>query len=401
MRLITSEVETYIATSPNFAGPRGTVNVPKAMSEITIFTASRSLQGKEVRARFDASFAALYHDLDAGFSPINFMLPRWPLPHNTARDRAHRRIVDVYLDIIRTRRAAGEGTAGGDEKGAARPDDEHDMIGNLMKCRYKDGTPVPDHEVAHMMIALLMAGQHSSSSTISWMVLRLATRPRVIEELLDEQRRALGAHLPALEHEDLARLPLHAQIIKETLRLHAPIHSIMRAVKQPLPVEGTAFVVPVSHWLMAAPGVTARSADHFADPATWDPHRWDVSAGDAAAAASAATAEEEKVDYGYGMVSKGAGSPYLPFGAGRHRCIGEQFAHVQLSTILVALVRAFKWRALDGQKDVVATDYSVGHVLAFGGCSVTDIVFQSLFSRPLQPAFIQWERRQPETSEKS
>ncbi len=32
----------------------------------------------------------------------------------------------------------------------------------------------------------------------------------------------------------------------------------------------------------------------------------------------------EKVDYGFGAVSKGTESPYQPFGAGRHRCIGEQ-----------------------------------------------------------------------------
>ena len=358
------------------------------MAEITIFTASRSLQGKEVRARFDDSFAALFHDLDAGFSPINFMLPRVPLPHNTARDRAHRRIVAVYLDIIRARRRAGV------------EQDEDDMIWNLMKCRYKDGTPVPDAEVAHMMIALLMAGQHSSSSTISWIVLRLATRPAVIEELLAEQRAALGADLPPLTHDDLPRLPLHAQVIKETLRLHAPIHSILRAAQRPLPVDGTDYVIPETHWLLAAPGVTARSDEHFADPAAWDPHRWDAPAAKAegaAATAGAAVADEDMIDYGYGMVSKGTASPYLPFGAGRHRCIGEQFAQLQLGTILVALVRHFKWRAPEGQVGVVPTDYSVSLPFVFvwdgTGELTADVCRQSLFSRPLNPAYVLWERR--------
>ena len=353
------------------------------MAEITIYTASRSLQGKEVRDRFDASFANLYHDLDAGFSPINFMLPRVPLPHNNARDRAHQRIVDVYLDIIRARREGG------------MVQDEDDMIWNLMKCRYKDGTAVPDHEVAHMMIALLMAGQHSSSSTISWIVLRLATKPRIIEELLEEQKQILGHDLPPLQQDDLARLPLHAQVIKETLRLHAPIHSIMRAVKQPMPIDGTPYVVPTSHWLLAAPGVTSRLEEHFANPGDWDPHRWD---------AMKQEADDDKVDYGFGMVSKGTASPYLPFGAGRHRCIGEQFAHVQLSTILVALVRAFRWWAPEGQKDVVETDYSVRLFLA-----VFDVLqsfkfadhFQSLFSRPQAPAFVHWEHRDPARRERS
>lgn len=42
----------------------------KTSSEITIFTASATLQGKEVRAGLDASFAQLYHDLDGGFTPL-------------------------------------------------------------------------------------------------------------------------------------------------------------------------------------------------------------------------------------------------------------------------------------------------------------------------------------------
>lgn len=31
----------------------------------------------------------------------------------------------------------------------------------------------------------------------------------------------------------------------------------------------------------------------------------------------------EKQDFGWGVISTGASSPYLPFGAGRHRCIGS------------------------------------------------------------------------------
>ena len=44
------------------------------------------------------------------------------------------------------------------------------------------------------------------------------------------------------------------------------------------------------------------------------------------------------------MVSTGANSPFLPFGAGRHRCIGEQFAFMQIGAILSTFVRKFDWR---------------------------------------------------------
>ncbi|MCJ1397110.1 Lanosterol 14-alpha-demethylase [Xylographa trunciseda] len=355
--LIVGEVVNFIERSPVFKGQKGIFNVPKVMAEITIYTASRSLQGKEVRDKFDSSFADLYHDLDMGFSPINFMLPWAPLPHNKRRDFAQNKMSQTYLEIIKARRdAGGEKTS-------------EDMIWNLMSCVYKDGTPVPDVEVAHMMIALLMAGQHSSSSTSAWIILRLATRPDILEELYQEQKSILGDHLPPLTNEDLQRLPLNSQVVRETLRLHAPIHSIMRKVKSPMPVEGTPYTIPTSHVLLSAPGVTSKVPEHFPNPSEWEPHRWD------AGLMTKDDEDDEKIDYGYGLVSKGASSPYLPFGAGRHRCIGEAFAYVQLGTITATMVRQFKLSMPPGQTELVGTDYS------------------SLFSRPLNPANVQWVRR--------
>jgi sterol 14-demethylase len=357
--IIQDEVETFVKQCPSFKGQKGTINIPEAMAEITIYTASHSLQGKEVRDRFDGSFAALYHDLDMGFSPINFMLHWAPLPHNRARDHAQRTVAKTYMEIIKSRRANNE-------------KEKLDIMWQLMRSTYKDGTPVPDKEIAHMMIALLMAGQHSSSSSSSWIMLRLASRPDIMEELYQEQIRVLGPDLPPLTYEDLSKLTLHNNVLKEVLRLHTPIHSIMRKVKSPMPVSGTKYVIPTSHVLLASPGCTSRDAEYFPNPMLWDPHRWDAGSG----GVIGADVEEEKFDYGYGLISKGASSPYLPFGAGRHRCIGEQFANVQLLTITATMARMFKLRNVDGSKDVVATDYS------------------SLFSRPMAPAVIEWERRE-------
>jgi cytochrome P450 len=352
-------VEDFVKRHKTFKGQSGTFNVPKVMAELTIYTASRSLQGEEVRNSFDSTFADYFHDLDMGFSPLNFMLSWAPLPHNRARDNARENMIKLYSSIVKKRRS-------GEVK-----KESPDMIWHLMDCKYKDGTQVPDHEIAGIMIALLMAGQHSSSSTISWCLLRLATKPELVEELYEEQKQFLGADLPPLTHDDLPKLPMHAQVVKETLRIHAPIHSIMRKVKQPLVIEGTNYIVPTSHTLMSSPGVSAQMSEHFVNPSTWDPHRWDAGQH----SYEEVDKDEEKIDYGWGVVSKGTNSPYLPFGAGRHRCIGEQFAYVQLQTILAAFVREFKIKNVGGSKAIVDTDYS------------------SLFSRPLAPAVVEWERR--------
>src|SRR6185295_13805784 len=98
--------------------------------------------------------------------------------------------------------------------------------------------------------------------------------------------------------EDMDKLQLHASVVKETLRMHNAIHSVMRLVKQPLKVPGTSWVIPPGHALLASPGVSANSENYFPNPTKWDPHRWDnrkIEEDD----------ESEMVDYGYGRVSKG------------------------------------------------------------------------------------------------
>ncbi|KAJ5984102.1 hypothetical protein N7481_006201 [Penicillium waksmanii] len=330
--LIEEEVNQYIKTSGKFKGKTGIVDLSAAMAEITIFTAGR-------------------------FNPINFMLPWAPLPHNRKRDFAHARMREIYLEIIQARR----------DSTTSEEDQSQDMIWNLMRSVYRDGTPIPDKEIAHMMITLLMAGQHQSSSISCWIFLRLASQPEMTEKLYREQVNAFGSEFPALSYKDMDKLPLHQNVIKETLRIHNSIHTLMRKVKNPLPVPGTRYVVPTSHTLLASPGVTTRDNNHFRNAMTWDPHRWE----------SRVEAEDdgETIDYGYGVVSKGTKSPYLPFGAGRHRCIGEKFAYLNLTVIVATMVRNFRFYNPEDREGVPETDYS------------------SLFSRPMQPSTVRWERR--------
>ena len=70
-------------------------------------SASRTLQGKEVRASLDKTFAKLMSDLDGGFTPVNFVFPRIPTPANHRRDKAQKAFSDFYVGIIKKRKENG------------------------------------------------------------------------------------------------------------------------------------------------------------------------------------------------------------------------------------------------------------------------------------------------------
>lgn len=103
--MIVEETSDFISHELLPAGrTEHTFDILKAMSELTILTASRTLQGKEVRASLDKSFAERYEHLDGGFTPINFMFPNLPLPSYRRRDKAQKQMSDFYVNIIQKRR---------------------------------------------------------------------------------------------------------------------------------------------------------------------------------------------------------------------------------------------------------------------------------------------------------
>ena len=109
--MIAQEVEDYMNKNAQFRiwqindiNEWGSFHAFKTLAEITILTASRTLQGEEVRNALDESFAQKYHDLDGGFTPINFLFPNLPLESYKKRDKAQKKMSDFYVDLISKRR---------------------------------------------------------------------------------------------------------------------------------------------------------------------------------------------------------------------------------------------------------------------------------------------------------
>lgn len=148
--------------------------------------------------------------------------------------------------------------------------------------------------------------------------------------MYEEQKKLFGnpdGTFRPFEYDNLKDVKLLDSVIRETLRLHAPIHSIYRKVISDIavpaslssPSESTTYVIPTGHFIVAAPGVSAMDDKIWPNVQEWDPYRWLDEKGLAATALAEYTSGGERVDYGFGQISKGTESPYQPFGAGRHR----------------------------------------------------------------------------------
>jgi sterol 14-demethylase len=187
--------------------------------------------------------------------------------------------------------------------------------------------------------------------------LSLSVRDALYKEQVEYYGNPDGTLRP-LNYEQI-QTPLLNATVKEVLRMHPPIHSLMRRVISDLPVpttlaapsEAAQYVIPKGYDVLASPLVSAFDPALWKEPDAFKPERWlDPSN-------AIDEADDEKEDYGFGTISTGANSPYVPFGAGRHRCIGEQFAHLQIGAILATLIREVKMKLLADQLPL--PDYTV------------------------------------------
>ncbi|NXT75581.1 CP51A demethylase, partial [Zapornia atra] len=192
------------------------------------------------------------------------------------------------------------------------------MLQTLLDASYKDGRPLTDDEIAGMLIGLLLAGQHTSSTTSAWLGFFIARDKAIQEQCYAEQKAVCGDDLPPLTYDQLKDLSLLDRCLKETLRLRPPIMTMMRMARTPQTVAG--YNIPPGHQVCVSPTVNHRLRDSWKDALDFKPDR-----------------------YLQDNPAAGEKFAYVPFGAGRHRCIGENFAYVQIKTIWSTLLRLYEF----------------------------------------------------------
>lgn len=303
--IIEKETLDYIATW----GDEITVDLLETMSEITIMTASHCLLGKEVRSKLNQGFAKLYADLDGGFTPLNYLFPNVPFPRNIKRDAAHTKIRNLFMEVIDRRRRDNDKT-------------HVDLMQTLMDDGiYKDGSKMSDTEISHLLIAVLLGGQHTSSTTGSWLGFEIAQRADYIQKIRDEVMEIAGNEPLTFDH--IKKMRSFDSAIKETLRIHPPLIQIMRLVVKDLTYKN--YKIPAGNFICVSPTANHMLPEAFPNPEKFEPERFER---------DNSSADEEKHDINSRF-------SFVPFGAGRHRCIGENYAFMQLKTIWATILRHY------------------------------------------------------------
>lgn len=289
-------------------GDEGEIDLLEFFAELTIYTSTACLIGTKFRNQLDSRFANYYHLLERGTDPLCYVDPYLPIESFRIRDEARIGLVELVQGVM-------------DDRIANPPKDksDRDMLDVLVSIKDEEGNArFSANEITGMFISLMFAGHHTSSGTSSWTLIELLRHPEVyaqVQQELDD----LYADGQEVSFHALRQIPKLENVLKETLRLHPPLIILMRVAQDEFEVEG--YPIHKGDFVAASPAISNRIAEDFPDPDAFDPTRYDKP-------------QEADVIHRW---------TWIPFGAGRHRCVGAAFAQMQIKAIFSVLLREYEF----------------------------------------------------------
>ncbi|KAI3522918.1 hypothetical protein L1887_00970 [Cichorium endivia] len=176
-----------------------------------------------------------------------------------------------------------------------------------------------EKDITIFILEIFLAGSETTSSTVEWALTELLRCPDKMVRAKNELNSVIGPN-QKLEESSIDNLPYLQAIIKETLRLHAPIPFLIPR-KAAHDTEFMGYHIPKDTQLFVNAWAIGRDPECWENPNSFEPERFLGS----------------KVDY------RGQHFELIPFGGGRRMCVGLPLAHRVLHLVLGSLLHEFDW----------------------------------------------------------
>jgi cytochrome P450 len=282
---------------------RNTENVDLAseMARLTLAIIAKALlstdlsgRSAEIERAFETCQRHLYR---RAMSPVD--LARYvPTPGSLAFRRGKGALDSIVRGVIEERRRM---------PASLRP---HDLLSDMLE----DPRSLSDSEIRDQLLTLLIAGYETTALSMFWTLYHLARNPDAQRWVRAEANAVLGSREPGLA--DLGALPRSRAAIEEAMRLSPPVWALGREAVEDDVIDGC--LVPAGSTVVISTYALHRRPDYWERPDEFVPERF--------------VDEDAERDP----------DQYLPFGAGARRCVGSEFAMLELRLVLPMVLSAFE-----------------------------------------------------------
>ena len=194
----------------------------------------------------------------------------------------------------------------------------------LMETRDEEtGESMSDRQLRDEVMTIYLAGHETTANALSWVWYLLSKNPDAARKVGEEVAHVLKGRPPSFE--DLPALVYTRMVIDETLRLYPPVWIVTRRAVEEDEIGGCS--IPEGSRLMLSPYVTHRRPEFWDNPEGFDPERF--------------APESDNGSQRYA---------YYPFGGGPRQCIGNNFARMETTLVVSAVMQRYRLDLIPGQE---------------------------------------------------
>ncbi|KAF5323338.1 hypothetical protein D9611_003464 [Ephemerocybe angulata] len=197
---------------------------------------------------------------------------------------------------------------------------------------YKGRRDFNDTEMAMVILSFLFASQDAMSSGLIYAFQHLSDSPDIMKKVHEEQDRVRQGNWDApLTLDMLDEMPYLSAVVKESMRVKPPVTMVPYLAKKPFPLSDT-YTAPAGSMVIPSFFNSLHDPEIYPEPEQFQPERW---------LNPESTANQNPKNY-------------LVFGSGPHKCIGIEYATMNMVLVLATATAMMTW-----EHDITPESYEV------------------------------------------